>query len=511
MSDWTDGYLTDVEYSYVYNNELNPLKARLALLISGLAVPKFGTACELGFGQGLSINFHAAASITEWWGTDFNPTQVGFARELGAASGANIKLFDEAFADFVRRTDLPDFDFIGMHGIWSWVSAENQALIADFIRRKLKVRGVLYIGYNVFPGWASFAPIRNLMAEHASLAGAAGGSKRSVLKGTLDFIERFLATNPGFRRVNPNIVDRFDGLKERDPLYLVHEFLNGHWQPSYFTTMVEALAPARVSFACSANFLEHYDAINFRPDQRAFMQTLPDGPFKQSVRDLMINQAFRRDYWVKGPGQLTALQRFEALSAERVVLVSHRPNVELRVALPLGEVTLHAPIYEPILDLLADHQPKTIGEIARAMQIRSVGFKQVVEALVVLAGAGQLTSAQDEAVVAQVSGSAKRLNDGLLERARSSGDTGFLTSPVTGGGIAVTRIMQNFLLGNRAGCRSPSELADFVWRLLDSQGQKVIKDAKALETAKANLAELTPQATRFLSERLPILKLLQIA
>lgn len=510
MSDWTDGYLTDVEYSHAYNKELNPLMARLAFLVAGLSPPRFGAACELGFGQGLSINLHAAASTTEWWGTDFNPTQVGFARDLGAASGVDVKLLDEAFADFVHRPDLPDFDFIGLHGIWSWISPDNQALITDFIRRKLKVRGILYIGYNVPPGWTSLAPIRHLMAEHSALAGAAGGGRLNTLKGTLDFIERFLATNPGFRRANPLVVDRFNGIKNKDPHYLVHEFLNGHWRPSYFTDMVEALGPARIAFACPANFLEHYDAINFTADQWALLQSVPNGPFRQSVRDFMINQQFRRDYWAKGAGRLTPLQQAEAISAERVVLVSHRPKVELKVTSALGEIALHAPVYEPILDLLADHQPKTIGDIATELQLRNIALKQVVEAVVVMAGAGHLMPAQDEATIAQARGPAKRLNDAFLERARSIGDANFLASPVTGGGIAATRIVQNFLLAYRNGRKTSSELAEFVWHLLDSQGQRLIKDAKTLETAEANLALLMPQATGFLAEQLPILKALQI-
>jgi len=41
--------------------------------------PAFGVACELGFGQGLSANLHAAGSLIEWHGTDFNPAQAGFA------------------------------------------------------------------------------------------------------------------------------------------------------------------------------------------------------------------------------------------------------------------------------------------------------------------------------------------------------------------------------------------------------------------------------------------------
>lgn len=120
MNDWTAGYVADIGYTYGYYTELNPQRARLAFLYQGLVFPEIGSACELGFGQGLSANLHAAASVVQWYGTDFNPSQAGFARELATASGAGAQLYDEAFAEFAQRTDLPDFDFIGLHGIWSW-------------------------------------------------------------------------------------------------------------------------------------------------------------------------------------------------------------------------------------------------------------------------------------------------------------------------------------------------------------------------------------------------------
>ena len=75
-SNWNSGYLVDVEYIYGYYHELNPARHQLAFLNCGLAFPEMGTACELGFGQGMNINIHAATSQTEWWGTDFNPSQV---------------------------------------------------------------------------------------------------------------------------------------------------------------------------------------------------------------------------------------------------------------------------------------------------------------------------------------------------------------------------------------------------------------------------------------------------
>ena len=42
MSDWTDGYVADIDYTYGYYPELNPLRARLALLNKGLALPGLG-------------------------------------------------------------------------------------------------------------------------------------------------------------------------------------------------------------------------------------------------------------------------------------------------------------------------------------------------------------------------------------------------------------------------------------------------------------------------------------
>src|SRR3954469_16287533 len=100
MEDWTSGYVADIGYTYGYYGELNPVSARLALITAGIVPPKVENACELGFGQGVSINMHAAASTAKWWGTDFNPSQAAFARELADASQAGARLSDDSFEEF---------------------------------------------------------------------------------------------------------------------------------------------------------------------------------------------------------------------------------------------------------------------------------------------------------------------------------------------------------------------------------------------------------------------------
>jgi SAM-dependent methyltransferase len=509
MIDWTAGYVADIGYTFGYYQELNPLRVRLAFLNAGLAVPTTGTACELGFGQGLSANFHAAASITEWHGTDFNPAQAAFAQELASISGAGAKLHDEAFADFAARADLPDFDYIGLHGIWSWISDDNRAVIVDFLRRKLKVGGVLYISYNTLPGWSAFAPVRHLMTEHAAVLGAEGRGIVSRIDEALAFTEKMFAVKPSFLRANPAVAGRLDKVREQNRHYLAHEYFNRDWHPMYVADMAGWLEPAKLSYACSAHYLDHVDLLNFTPEQSAFLKDIPDPMFRESVRDFMVNQQFRRDYWVKGPRRLAPLEQGEQLRVLRLVLTVHRPDVSLKVTGALGEATMSEAVYGPILDALADHKPKTIGQLEQALA-PAISWSQLVQAVMVLSGQGSLATVQDDAVTAGARKPCERLNAHILAKARGSADISYLASPVTGGGVSVGRPQQLFLLSMSQGRKQPAEWAAYAWQVFAAHGQRLIKNGKTLETPEENVAELTDQAKSFADKQLPVLKALGV-
>jgi SAM-dependent methyltransferase len=510
MSNWTDGYVADIGYTFGYYPELNPLRIKLAFLDAGLVFPECSAACELGFGQGLSANIHAAATVTEWFGTDFNPAQAHFAQELAEISGNGAKLYDDAFASFCERQDLPDFDFIGLHGIWSWISDANRTVIVDFIRRKLKVGGVLYISYNTFPGWAAFAPMRHLMQQHAEVIGVDGDGLVKRVDGAIDFADRLLATNPLYARSNAQIALRIKKLKEQNRNYLAHEYFNHDWQPMHFATMGEWLSPAKVTYACSAHYQEHIDAMNLTAEQQLFLKEIADPLFRESVRDFMVNQQFRRDYWVKGARLFSGLERSEVLRQQKVILVSHRPDVTLRVSGALGEAAMSEAVYNPVLDFLADHKPKSIGDIESAFHDKGIGFAQLLQVVLVLIGSGDLAAVQDEALTDKVRKHTDKLNASLYNKARGSNDITYLASPVTGGGVQAGRFQQLFLLALSQGKKQPAEMARFVWQILEVQGQKIVKEKVTLETPEENIAELTAQAASFCEKQLPVYKALQI-
>ena len=510
MTNWTAGYVADIGYTYGYYEELNPQRIKLALLKSGFVPPTIRTACELGFGQGLSANLHAAASDIEWYGTDFNPSQAAFAQELAIASGSGAKLYDDSFADFARRDDLPDFDYIGLHGIWSWISDENRAVIVDFVRRKLKVGGVLYISYNTLPGWAAFAPLRHLMTEHSEVIGAEGRGIVSRIDDALDFADKMLATNPAFARANPLVAERVKAIKGQSRHYLAHEYFNRDWHPMHFSTMAEWLEPAKLSYACSATFIDHIEQINLTEDQQNFLKEIPDAMFRESVRDFMVNQQFRRDYWIKGPRSAPTMDRLAALRALRLVLVAPRADVPLKMNGVLGEAQLAPTVYNPYLDLLADHKVKTFGEICDALVPTGIAFPMLMQATLVLVGGGHVMFAQNDDTIARARAGSRKLNDHLINIARSSTDISNLASPVTGGGIPVGRINQLFIQAIQSGMTNPADYNPEIWKLLSAQNQRLIKDGQNLMGEAETLEELKGLAASFHSKIMPIMKALHI-
>ena len=506
MSNWNAGYVAEVAYTYGYYEELNPLRLQLPLLAAGLALPARGTACELGFGQGVSVNIHAAASSTRWFGNDFNPAQAAFAQELAGVAGAGAQLSDESFEQFCQRDDLPDFDYIALHGIWSWVSEENRALIVDFLHRKLKVGGVAYISYNTQPGWAAMMPLRDLLSEHSRVMAAPGVGVLSRIEGAIDFVERMIATQPRYMLANPLLADRFDKLKGLDRNYVAHEYFNMDWQPMAFSKAAALLAEAKLDFAGSATYTDHVDMLNLTAEHQQFLADIPDPIFRETTRAFLVNQQFRKDYWVKGARQLTPFAQAKALRAVRVLLVTPRDEVVMSVHGVLGDADMDELVYGPVLDLLFDHRVHTIGELEQALAGSEVSLAALLQIMLVLISKGSVNAVQDEAEIVAARPQAKRLNRHLLELALERTDLTTLASPVTGGGVFVPHLQQLLLRAKLQGRHLPEDLVSAVWPVLLRMNRLLSKDGQVLQTEQENLAELYRHAHYFTERELPILQ-----
>jgi hypothetical protein len=68
MTAWTSGYVAEVDYPHGYYREMSPALLSLAVLNRNISAsharePRY---LELGFGQELSLNIHAAACPGEF-------------------------------------------------------------------------------------------------------------------------------------------------------------------------------------------------------------------------------------------------------------------------------------------------------------------------------------------------------------------------------------------------------------------------------------------------------------
>jgi 2-polyprenyl-3-methyl-5-hydroxy-6-metoxy-1,4-benzoquinol methylase len=468
MSDWSTGYVTDIPYTYGVYNELSPTLLGFAALVAGVTAPDPEgalTCCELGCGQGYSANVVAAANPNiEVYANDFNPAHIVGARALATAAGTrNVHFHDSSFAEFAADETLPEFDIITLHGVYSWISAENRRYIVDFIRKRLKVGGLVYVSYNAAPAYAAVTPLRRLLVDRAE---GAHGSTATRIGQAVAYVQQ-LVDAKSIHFTGNGISEYFKQIKDGGLDYVAHEYFNRDWTAFYHSDVAADLAEAKLSYVGPADLLNAVDAVNLTAEQRALLATAATTTERETLRDYIVNQAFRRDIFVKGAVPLTPHEARKRWLKTRFVLTTGRADVRMAVKGVMGEAELQAEVYTPLLDALANGAARTVAQLVADPNIAALGWGRLQQALTVLVGSAQLQPGLDEAGDAARLAGTKAFNRAVIERARSSDQWCFLTSPITAGGVFLRRTSQLFLLARENGAADPPA---FVCEALLDQG-----------------------------------------
>lgn len=510
---WTDGYFTEGTYTYGYYRELSPVWQRFCLLVNGYEVPapdRDNVHCELGFGQGISVNIHAATAQGNFIGTDFNPSHALHANLLCKASGTNAKLYDLSFAELMDEPDMPMLDSISMHGVWTWISHENQKKVVEFIRRYLKPGGIFYNSYNCFPGWAQHHPIRELLTM-PDIYIRSGNNAAARVTNALAFAKEAVTANPLYAERNADLLERLKDLQTKNPNYLAHEYLNRDWNVMYFTEVAEMLKEAKLDYACTASLLDTLDdveSMNLPQEATAFLSTISHPLLREELRDYYINRQFRKDLYVKGTRRLTPAQQLKGiLSIRYILLVMDLKHLECSGY--YRKIDFKSELVEPVVAWLktGGNKPKDFtGYLAAHPETAP---EVVCSLLKVMVEQGVIAPCQSEEAAQEAKPACDRLNRYLCQRALAADEIFYLASPVTGSGVNLNRIAQMVLHFMWQGVKE-NALPKEVWKTLDSQGQFLLKDGKKLETEKENLAELKLQVKGFTEQTLPVLTRLGI-
>lgn len=511
LANWTSGYIDELAYTHGFYRQLTPSILSFAALSRGqkfdLTRPGLDY-CELGCGQGFSANLLAAANPhMRFHAMDFNPAHIANARGLATdANLTNVRFHENAFADFLSCPGLPDgFDFIVLHGVLTWVSAENRKHIVDFITAKLKPGGLVFVSYNAMPGWAVTMPIRRLMVDRAAKT---VGPLAPRIDDAMNLATSLVDAQADFFKLHMAAGVRLKSMAGMSRNYLAHEYFNRDWTPFYFEDVASELSEAKLSYVGPLNFIDQFDDLTLSAPQRELLSSETDPIRREALRDFIVNQLFRTDLFCKGLLPHTERSAAGVWLETRFVLstpVKVLPAIKTRVV----DIDLTAEPYRSLIAAFAEG-PLSVRDILVRNLAGGANWGQVTQAITVLVGANHLQPCLREEYYTARADSCRRFNRIVCKEAENGEDHQFLASPVTGGGIATNRADRLFLLAIDRGKQEPADWAADAWQVLAPQGHRLMKSGKMLETDEENLAELTARAQVFAQHRLPVLQNLRI-
>jgi len=133
--------------------------------------------------------------------------------------------------------DLQEYDYIIVHGVFSWVPSNVQDRIFAICRDHLSDKGLAYISYNTYPGWHGKEAVRNMLRYHTRNT----DNLRQKVQIALEFIAAFptpvdLPGNSAsilFKQLQNDLQNMDD-----PATYLVHEYLVDSNEPLYFSEFI---------------------------------------------------------------------------------------------------------------------------------------------------------------------------------------------------------------------------------------------------------------------------------
>lgn len=412
-ADSTPRYVTDIPYARRFVRELSPAWLDFTALICGVAPPERDGAfawCELGCGHGVTPAFLAAmAPQATFYGFDLIPDHIGFARALCRDAGIENAEFHALDFAAASELDLPEFDYIVAHGVYSWVDEAARADLRRFLQRHLKPGGLVYLSYDCQPGWAADMPLQHLLQV---MAERAPGDSIARFESADRILRGMLAADASVLRLGA-VGREWEALREKlPPAYFVHEFLPPGWQPLYVLEVRRAMAEIGLVPVGSATIRENVDAFTLDRAAREVVASNPDPDLRELMRDYFLMKRFRRDVFGGGMVRLS-----DARQRQRIVETRFLAAIT-DAALPQFE----DPTAKWILELLATGPAAPGALLAEGILADSLAAQTIA-----LAAGGRIWPVETEADAVSVS--VASLNAVLRKRVGGPDEIAFVALP----------------------------------------------------------------------------------
>ena len=375
------GYITDLDYIPGFYPHMSPTAMRYAASLNRVNPPKTADGfryLELGCGLGRSLTTLAAANPQgEFLGVDINSRHIeSIEKDISAGGLTNARAITSDFVSLSQ--DIGTFEFLTLHGVFSWVSPEVREQILALAKKHLAPGGLLLVSYNAMPGWAHLQPIRGMLRQYAALR---QGDTTQRIRDALNYLVFIRDKKAKYFEDNPRAAAYVDGLLKQDLRYLAHEYLNEHWTSFYFSEVASMFGTAEMSFVGSLPIHTNFWDLCVRPEFQDLFRTTSNRLVTESHKDFCANTAFRWDIYSKQPQIIENTEdRIDLIDG--LFFRSIRDDVKLPHQVNLGVVTstVQGPLYESLLSILS-HESLSLPQILGHHQLTGNTPADVIRAI----------------------------------------------------------------------------------------------------------------------------------
>jgi len=434
-----DGYIMDVPYPHHFQREMTPVWLNFVATALGMASVDISQPfdwCELGCGQGLGSVLTAAANPAgRFVAVDFNAAHIAHGEQLARDGGVrNLRFVQAHFEQLAEQASGQParYDFIVLHGVYSWISERNREAIQRFIAASLKPGGLVYLGYMAQPGLAFFSAPQRFLQRYAQTCEATDSARR-VTAGLAE-LRRLCDAQAGFFAHQPEARAYLQRAEQQDPRYLAHELLNEHWVSLHVADVIERMARSGCEYIGSATPLENIDGLSLPANVQAQVAETRDSALRETLKDLARNQSDRCDLYQRQPCPLDPQAHRQALLRQALIALPQAPaEGGLTFDTRIGAVQGSAQLFGPILRTLA-HGPAGFAELLRVPALAGQA-SLLSPALQMLAWAGHAHPLLPGRIDSE---GCQRLNRVLCEKALHGEGYGYLAAPTLGSAVPAT-------------------------------------------------------------------------
>lgn len=295
----------EMPYATLAQRSTDPNRLSAIGRLYGVDVPSPERAAiiEIGCGTGTNL-IHIAERFpgSQCVGIDISERHIAEGRRLATAAG--IKNIELRHGDLQSENLAPGrFDYVICHGVYSWVPPHVQQQILRTVSSAVSENGLVYVSYNVLPGWRQRGAIRDIMITGAQYKSVVSNSyaPEERLRGGLEFLSLVASA----RQLEGDlygsyIKESLRRFKDSHPAYLFHEYLEEHNSAVRFSDLMEQVELHGLKFVAETK-AAMMSADDLGEDVQEYLGRLGDDIItREQCLDVIRNRVFRETLLCKG-------------------------------------------------------------------------------------------------------------------------------------------------------------------------------------------------------------------